>query len=281
MTIPRDNRTATDMSIPLTNLVIAFKSAGEMATGIASRLFNSNLGRIFMMETESPLAVRRKVSFCEAVYDGACVVEDITARRVENPGQIPSAWDAREVPVIVDPAWHALKTLRPHVVIDAIIAKKNLGTSMDEALLTIGLGPGFRAGSDVHVVVETNRGHNLGRVIYQGEAQPNTGIPGTIGNISYDRVLRAPCQGRFTPTVAIGQLVESGQVLAHVGTAPVTARTGGMVRGLIRSGTRVTPGLKVGDIDPRGEGAFCDRISEKARALGGAVLEAILHRFNT
>lgn len=264
----------------LRELVIAFKGAGEMATGIAHRMFSANVKRIFMMETERPLAVRRAVSFCEAVHDGRCEVEGVTAGKADSPDRIPVLWQNREIPVIVDPAWQSLAVLRPHVVIDAIIAKRNLGTRMDEAFLTIGLGPGFHAGRDVHVVIETNRGHNLGRVIYDGCAEPNTGIPGPICNVTGERVLRSPCRGRFEPCLAIGDLVQKGQVVARVSGSEILANTGGMVRGLIRPDTAVTTGLKVGDIDPRGAAAFCDRISEKARNLGGAVLEAVLHRFN-
>lgn len=275
-----EQRASSAAPTELRELVIAFKGAGEMATGIAHRLFRSNLTRIFMMETAHPLAVRRTVSFCEAVYDRRCEVEGVKAGRAEGPDRIPVLWKRGEIPVIVDPAWQSIETLRPHVVIDAVIAKKNLGTRMDDALLTLALGPGFHAGRDVHAVIETNRGHNLGRVIYRGAPEPNTGIPGAIDGIAGERVLRTPRRGRFTPRVSIGDMVKKGQAVADVAGVPVAAGTDGMVRGLLRDGAGVVPGQKAGDIDPRGEDAFYDRISEKARALGGAVLEAVLHRFN-
>ncbi|MCA1787363.1 MAG: EF2563 family selenium-dependent molybdenum hydroxylase system protein, partial [Desulfobacteraceae bacterium] len=207
-------------------------------------------------------------------------VEGVTARRAEDSSQIPQIWDAGEIPVVVDPGWAVISDLAPHVVIDAIIAKKNLGTNMAEAPLVIGLGPGFTAGSDVHCVIETNRGHDLGRMIEKGEAQADTGIPGTICGVSLERVLRAPCAGLFYAECRIGDLVTKGQVLGHVGEMLVTAKIDGMVRGLIRNQTRVPVRCKIGDIDPRGAEACYDTVSEKARAVGGTVLEAILRRYN-
>jgi xanthine dehydrogenase accessory factor len=233
-----------------------------------------------MLETDRPMAVRRCVSFCEAVYDGAITVEGITARKADMRSDIFRIWDAGEVPVVVDPGWDVIPNLGPQVVIDAIIAKKNLGTNMAEAPLVIGLGPGFSAGEDVHCVIETNRGHDLGRIIEKGPAQADTGVPGTICGVSLERVLRAPCAGVFIASSTIGDLVTRGQVLGHVEKMPVTALIDGMVRGLIRSKTRVPVRCKIGDIDPRGPAASCNTISEKARAVGGAVLEAILHRYN-
>ncbi|HKK99356.1 MAG TPA: selenium-dependent molybdenum cofactor biosynthesis protein YqeB [Desulfotignum sp.] len=264
----------------LKDLVIVIKGAGEMATGIACRLFRANFRHLVMLETDMPMAVRRCVSFCEAVYDGAVTVEGITARKADRSSKIPRIWQAGEVPVLVDPEWVVVPALQPHVVIDAIIAKKNLGTDMAEAPLVIGLGPGFSAGTDVHFVIETNRGHNLGRIISRGSAQADTGIPGTICGVSRDRVLRAPCAGVFESSNTIGDLVTKDQVLGHVDKMPVTAKIDGMIRGLIRNSTRVPAGCKIGDIDPRGTGVVHDTISEKARAVGGAVLEAILGRYN-
>jgi len=264
----------------LKDLVIVIKGGGEMASGLACRLFNANFRRMVMLETDRPMAVRRCVSFCEAVYDGAITVEGITARRSDAFSDISRIWDAGEVPVVVDPDWTAISDLAPQVVIDAIIAKKNLGTNMAEAPLVIGLGPGFSAGEDVHCVIETNRGHDLGRVIEKGPAQADTGVPGTICGVSLERVLRAPCAGVFTASSTIGDLVTRGQVLGHVERMPVAALIDGMVRGLIRSRTRVPVRCKIGDIDPRGPAASCNTISEKARAVGGAVLEAILCRYN-
>jgi xanthine dehydrogenase accessory factor len=264
----------------LKDLVIVIKGAGEMATGLACRLFNANFRHLVMLETEMPMAVRRCVSFCEAVYEDVITVEGITARRADNLSEISRIWDTGEIPVLVDPGWAVIPDLTPHVVIDAIIAKKNLGTDLGEAPLVIGLGPGFCAGEDVHRVIETNRGHDLGRIIVKGQAQADTGIPGTICGVSGERVLRAPCDGLFDAVCAIGDLVTKDQILGHVGKMPVTAKIDGMIRGMIRNRTWVPSGCKIGDIDPRGGAAVHDTISEKARAVGGAVLEAILNQYN-
>lgn len=267
-------------AVPIKDIVVGIKGAGEMASGIACRLFNANIKYIFMMDVECPLAVRRKVSFCEAVYDGSMQVEQITAKRAVDKHSIPFIWQDNQIPVIIDPSWQSIRAIQPHVVIDAIIAKKNIGTSMDEAPLVIGLGPGFDAGKDCHIVIETNRGHDLGRLILDGPAQPNTGVPGTIGGVSAKRVLRAPCDGMFSTDLMIGTQVKKNDIVAHVDETPVFARIDGIIRGLIRPGTAVHKGLKIGDIDPRGEERFCPTVSEKARSIGGAVLEAILRTYN-
>ncbi len=266
--------------MPLNEIIIAVKGAGEMATGIACRLYNANFRRIFMMEIETPLAVRRRVSFCEAVHDGTASVEGISAVKTEGPSGIQTAWSQNTVPVLADPSWKTIKQLNPHVVIDAVIAKRNLGTTITEAPLVIGLGPGFTAGENVHMAIETNRGHDLGRVILDGSPEPNTGIPGTIAGFAGERVLRAPCAGVFTSHLNIGTLVQKGDIIGHVEEKPVITIIDGIIRGLIRPQTRVTTGLKIGDVDPRGKIEYCNTISEKARALGGSVLEAILRHYN-
>lgn len=258
------------------NIIIAVKGAGEMASGIAMRLRRSGIMRIVMMEIEYPLAVRREVSFCEAVHNGISEVEGVMAIRVENQAQILAAWENGQVAVIVDPAWSILKELKPHVLIDATLAKKNLGTNKNDAPLVLGLGPGFRAPEDVDRVIETKRGHYLGCVIADGAAQENTGIPGDIGGQTQKRVLRSPANGSFVSQKNITQTVHAGDVVATVHGQPVTAEIDGVIRGLIREGTTVAQGVKVGDIDPRGKVEYCRTVSEKSRALGGAVLEAIL-----
>ena len=252
-----------------------------MASGIACRLYQANLRRIVMLETDHPLAVRRKVSFCEAIWDGTKTVEGITAVSALGPQAAAAAWQQGFIPVIRDPEWKSITAMAPHVVVDAILAKKNLGTTMADAGLVIGLGPGFEAGTDVHLVIETNRGHNLGRVITQGKAAPNTGIPGNIAGFTSERVLRAPCAGIFTSALDIGDSVEADQVIGLVGQQPVTALIGGVLRGLIRNNTHVKNKLKIGDIDPRGDKSYCPMISEKARAIGGSVLEGILRQYLT
>ena len=264
----------------LSTVRIGIKGAGEMATAIAWRLWMANIKRIFMMEIPHPLAVRRGVSFCEAVHDGCKTVEGVTALRTNDIADIPRVWEAGHISVLVDPSWKSLETLRPDVAMDAILAKRNLGTSLAEAPLVIGLGPGFVAGCDVHLVIETNRGHNLGRILTSGEAEPNTGVPATLGGYSRERVLRAPVGGLFRGVRDIGDAVVSGEVVGTVAEVKVRAEIGGVVRGLIRSGTEVAPGLKLGDIDPRGNRGYCDTISDKARAIAASLLEAVLRTYN-
>ena len=268
------------MDLKINELIIGVKSAGEIASGIVCRLFQSNIRNIFMMETKIPLAVRRQVSFSEAVHDDKIIIEGVEGKKIASSDDIHHAWDENKIPVIVDPEWTCIQNVQPHVVIDAIIAKKNLGTSMSEAPLTIGLGPGFEAGIDVHVVIETNRGHNLGRVIFNGCPEANTGIPGSIKGFTHERVLRAPCSGKFTSDLDIGAMVKKDQVVGHVNGQDVIARIDGVLRGQIRNNTMVTNNLKIGDIDPRGRQEYCPSISEKARAIGGSVLEAILQKYN-
>jgi len=263
----------------LTDLKILVRGAGEQATGIAHRLHRSHL-RVAMTEVESPLAVRRQVSFCEAVWDGEALVEGIRARRAGGGEEFDSILAKGEIPILVDPEFTCLEAWSPDVVIDATIAKRNLGTSRDMAQLVIGFGPGFCAGADVDVVVETNRGHDLGRLIFEGSASPNTGVPGDTAGYTVERVLRAPRDGVLTVLADLGTLVDKGQVVALVGGEPIAAGVAGVVRGMLRPGSTVKRGMKAGDVDPRGVLAQCSTISEKARALGGAALEAILWRFN-
>ena len=258
-----------------TNIVV-IKGAGEMATGVAHRLKHSGFSRIVMLDTGHPLAVRRTVSFCEAVYNGRVIVEGVEAVLTRGLGEIGTAWHFGQVAVAIDPQWTLIEQLQPQVVIDAILAKKNLGTTMTEASLVLGLGPGFTAGHDVHLVIETMRGHDLGRVIRLGSAQANTGIPGEVLGHTVDRVVRAPAAGIFTASRKITDHVRAGDCLGSVTGQAVVAKIDGVLRGLIREGTSVRPGLKIGDIDPRGEAAKCFTVSDKARAIGGGVLEAIL-----
>lgn len=258
---------------------IAIKGAGEMASGVAVRLHRAGLRSILMLETEQPLAVRRAVSFCEAVHDGTQTVENIRARRIDGFDRLADAWDAGEIAVAVDPEWKLVERLAPDVVVDAVVAKRNLGTRIDEAALVVALGPGFEAGKDVHAVVETNRGHDLGRIIEHGFAQANTGIPGDIGGYTVERVLRAPVAGVVEPRRKIGDMAAAGDIVCLVGGVPVASAVAGVVRGCIRPGIVVGKGTKIGDVDPRGARENCFTVSEKARALGGAVLEAICARF--
>jgi xanthine dehydrogenase accessory factor len=266
--------------LKLNELVVAIKGAGEMASAVAWRIYMSRIPQVLMLETASPLAVRREVSFCEAVHDGCQTVEGVEACRADNDAAIREAWNRGKIAVIADPEWKMLDRFQPNVVIDALLAKKNLGTHMSEAPLVIGLGPGFVAGKDAHLVVETNRGHNLGRILTSGSAEPNTGIPGSIGGYAAERVLRAPCDGEFETGCTIGDQVKKGDVVAMVEADVVRAKIDGVLRGLIRSPSRVSRGLKLGDIDPRGDVDYCYTISDKARAISGSVLEAILRFYN-
>jgi xanthine dehydrogenase accessory factor len=260
-------------------LTIAIKGGGEMASGVAWTLHRAGFRRILLLEVAEPIAVRRRVSFCEAVHDGRQTVEGVTARTVADAAGMRSAWDENCLAVRVDPAWRSLGALKPQVVVDAILAKRNLGTRIDEAELVVGLGPGFTAGTDVHRVIETQRGHHLGRIIETGAAAANSGVPGDIGGYAAARVLRAPADGGVANCVEIGDRVTAGQIVTGVAGQPVAAAIHGVVRGLIRDGSKVTEGLKLGDIDPRCDVGYCDTISEKARAIGGAVLLAIMNHF--
>lgn len=259
---------------------IIIKSGGEMASGIAVRLYRAGFRNIVMLETQHPLAVRRAVSFCEAVHDGQQRVEGITARRADQPEDIQGLWRNGMLAVAVDPEWKLIARLTPEMTIDAVLAKRNLGTTMGEAPLVVALGPGFTAGVDAHYVIETNRGHDLGRVYAQGSAQPNTGIPGNIGGYAKERVLRAPVDGIVESCREIGRSIRAGEAVCAVDGVPVAAAIDGIVRGCIRAGTKARAGMKLGDIDPRGVPEYCATVSEKARALGGAVLEVLCAHLN-
>lgn len=265
---------------PLRDITVGIKGAGEMATGIAWRLWRANIRNIFMLEIPRPLAVRREVSFCETVYEGSKEVDGVTAVRAEGSEGVRRAWMEGTIAVIIDPRWEMIGRIGPQVVIDAILAKENLGTTMTEAPLVIGLGPGFRAGKDAHIVIETNRGHNLGRLIFSGAAEANTGIPGDIGGYTTQRVLRSPRNGIFRATRRIGEMVRRGDRVGDVAGEELSAGIDGMIRGLLRDGTEIKKDIKLGDIDPRGKREYCFTVSDKALAIGGAALEAILRTYN-
>jgi xanthine dehydrogenase accessory factor len=271
---------AVSNNTPLSLLIVVIKGAGEQATGIACRLYRSNFKRILMLETPSPLAVRRQVSFCEAIHETCATVEGIEAIRVTDEIERDAAWESGKIAVQIDPQGLSLNSCKPDVFIDATLAKRNLGTSITDAPLVIALGPGFIAGADCHIVIETNRGHDLGRLILSGMAQANTSIPGDITGYTSERVLRAPTDGIFTTDKQIGDPVSKGEIIGSVGSVAVVSQLDGVLRGLIRPSSSVRKELKIGDIDPRGEAGYCNTVSEKARALGGAVLEAILAVYN-
>lgn len=256
-------------------MLVLIRGAGDIATGIALRLYRAGL-QIVMTEIQRPTAIRRTVAFSEAVIYGETQVEGITAKRAEW-GTLYDLLVQGVIPVLVDPEGEVIPRLKPQVVVDAILAKRNLGTGMTDAPVVVAVGPGFTAGVDCHAVVETMRGHTLGRVIYEGSALPNTAIPGLIGGFAGERVLRAPDDGIFHPTHKIGDLVEAGETVGHVNGKPMTCTISGVLRGILPEGVPVHKGMKSGDVDPRGEKANCTTASDKALAVGGGVLEAILH----
>lgn len=259
----------------LDKVTVIVKGGGDLGTGVAWRLHRCGF-RVLVTETARPTVIRRAVAFASAIYEGSITVDGVTARRVEDEAGIRAAWAADEVPVVVDPEAEWVRRLRPQAVVDAIMAKRNTGTRITDAPIVVALGPGFVAGVDCHAVVETNRGHNLGRVILEGSAEPNTGVPGEVGGESARRVLRAPKDGLFRGVRAIGDRVQAGEVVAYVDDAPVVSRLDGVLRGLLHDGLPVHAGMKVGDVDPRAVVAHCFTISDKSLAVGGGALEAIL-----
>lgn len=262
------------------NKLVLVRGAGDIATGVAIRLKNAGF-KVVMTDISQPTVIRCTVSFAQCLYGEPAEVEGITARKAKNCEEVFKLIDDNQIPVMVDEDCCSLANLKPTFVVDAILAKRNLGTTRDMAPITIALGPGFTAGEDCDAVIETNRGHHLGRIIYNGVTQANTGIPGNIGGYTHQRVLRATCDGTMHNHVKLGDIVEEGDVIAHVGDSPVVAPLGGMVRGLLNNGLTVTEGFKIGDIDPRGIEADYTTVSDKARAIGGSVLEAMLHLEHT
>ncbi|MGN0355298.1 MAG: selenium-dependent molybdenum cofactor biosynthesis protein YqeB [Muricoprocola sp.] len=267
--------------------LLVVRGAGDIATGTIYRLTKSGF-RVLALESEHPSAIRRKVAFSEAVYEGSMQVEGMTAVLIGKNtisekerwkiiwSEAEAVWKDGKVPILVDPEGISITKFHPDVVIDAILAKRNLGTKKEMAPLTIALGPGFEAGKDVDVVIETMRGHNLGRIIYQGYALPNTGTPGIIAGYGKERVIHAEAEGRIRILSDIGNLVSQGQVIAIVGESEIRATLTGILRGIIRDGYPVTRGFKVADIDPRqSEYVNCFTISDKARCIAGSVLEEV------
>ncbi len=253
---------------------ILIKGAGDLATGIAIRLVRAGY-EVLMTETNIPTTVRRTVAFSRAVYENEAVVEDVKAVLIKDASEIEALHKDGIVPVIVDEEAAILETYQPEVLVDAIIAKVNTGTKITQAPLVIGVGPGFEATKDCHAVIETKRGHYLGSVIWEGYAIPNTGIPGDIGGFTTERIIRASADGVFEPVAKIGDLVEKGQVVAFSGREPIYALMSGIVRGMLQPGVLVIKGMKSGDIDARCESRHCYTVSDKARSIGGAVLEAV------
>ena len=257
-------------------MLVLIKGAGDLATGTAVRLRRAGFDLV-MTEVERPTAVRRTVAFSQCMYDGTAAVEGLTARRASGKAEALAALARGEIPVLCDPGAEIRKELPFDGVVDAILAKRNLGTAITDAPIVLALGPGFTAGVDCHGVVETKRGHDLGRLILEGSAIPNTGVPGDIGGYTEERIIRAPADGLFEPLAAIGDRVEEGAPVARVAGAVVCAQLTGVVRGMLPAGLAVKQGMKAGDIDPRCEARHCFTVSDKARAIGGGVLEGLLY----
>lgn len=257
-------------------MLTLIRGAGDIATGIALRLRRSGI-KIVMTDLPRPTAIRRTVAFSEAIVRGEATVEDVTARFAMNADEARALLAQGVVPVLADPDCACRAALCPDALVDAILAKRNLGTRITDAPVVIGVGPGFTAGEDCHAVVETMRGHTLGRVIYSGSALPNTNIPGLIGGFAGERVLRAPADGEFRPAHKIGDLVKAGDIAGYAAGEPMVCTIDGVLRGLIADGVPVCKGMKSGDVDPRGKVENCYTSSDKALAVGGGVLEAILH----
>jgi xanthine dehydrogenase accessory factor len=257
-------------------LSIVIKGAGEMASGIAHRLFASGMTRICMIEIENPLCVRRTVSFCEALFEQQVEVEGVSGTLVRDTVELAKAWDRNQIGVMADPSWKIIAELKPDVVVDAILAKRNLGTRKDEAPIVIGVGPGFSAPDTVHAVIESNRGPNLGRAIYKGAGEPYTGTPALRAGFSWERVMRAPHAGIVRLVKSIGDRVKAGETVLYVNNTPVQAAIDGVMRGLIRE-IEVEENEKIGDIEPTSDPSCCWTISDKARAIGNGVLDAIIN----
>lgn len=254
--------------------VVLIRGAGDLASGIAHRLMAARIP-VMMNELKEPTMIRRTVSFGTAVYDGTIEIEGIKAVYT-TVDKAQSCVDSGCIPVLTEPYDTLCEKLSPKAVVDAILAKRNLGTKRKDAPIVIGVGPGFTAPEEVQFVVETKRGHYLGTVYDKGQAIPNTGIPGNVGGYTIERVLHAPCEGIWQAVSPIGSFVEAGEVVAHIGDVPVQAKITGVLRGSLQSGLYVKKGMKVGDIDSRCKTEHCYTISDKARAVGGGVLEAIL-----
>lgn len=257
--------------------IVVVRGGGDIASGAIQKLYRSGF-KVLVLETETPSAIRRKVAFCETVYEKEIEIEGIKARLVDNDEEIQDCWDSDIVPVMIDSRGKVIERLKPLAVVDGILAKQNFGTKRSMAPITIALGPGFSAPEDVDIVIETMRGHNLGRIIEEGRASENTGVPGIIAGVGIERVIYSDYSGVITNIEKIGNVVEKGDVIAVVGDNEIYASISGVLRGIIRDGYKVKKGLKIADIDPRiSEKDNCFTISDKARNIGGAVLESILY----
>ena len=257
-------------------MLALIRGAGDIASGAALRLWRCGVD-VVMTDLARPTAIRRTVAFSDAIVHGETTVEGLRAVRAEDAAQAKALLREGVIPVLADPECRCREALTPDALVDAILAKRNLGTRIDDAPIVVGVGPGFTAGEDCHAVVETMRGHMLGHVIYRGGALPNTNIPGLIGGFAGERVLRAPCDGVFTAVHRIGDTVTEGETIGFVEGMPMRCTISGVLRGVLNDGVRVHKGMKSGDVDPRGRTEYCNTVSDKALAVGGGVVEAVLY----
>ncbi|MFV0379983.1 MAG: selenium-dependent molybdenum cofactor biosynthesis protein YqeB [Anaerorhabdus sp.] len=266
----------TLIKYPMTKDIVCVRGGGDLATGVIAKLYHAGY-RVLICEIEKPTAIRTTLALSSCIFKGEFQVEDVFAKHCSNNiEEINSFWKEGFVPVIIDPNATIIKTIKPDIVIDAILAKKNLGTTIDMAKIVIGMGPGFRAGEDCHVVIETKRGHKLGTLIYSGSATANTGIPGVIAGKSSERVLRAPKDGNMRSLCKIGDTILENEPILEVDNEQLLAPFTGIIRGLLPDNFKVFKGMKIGDIDPRElDKDNIYNISDKAKALGGAVMDAI------
>jgi len=267
------------MGKELTKLVVLIRGGGEVASGVAHRLALAQL-RVCLTEIPNPQAVSRGVAFSEAIYDGKKEIEGVVARHVTSAPGITKAWQEGEIPIIIDPQASIKSTLNPEVLVDAIMAKRNLGTRLTDAPLVIGLGSGFSAGKDVHMVVETNNSQSLGRVILKGGAEKDSGAPIAIDGLTFERVLHSPKDGLFETDKKIGDTAIAGEEIAAVAGQPLKAEIGGVIRALLRRGAKVAKGTKLGEIDPSGNKDAGFTIRDRIRAIAEGVLAAIRMRYN-
>ena len=264
------------MTAGLLDVCVLIRGGGEMASGVAHRLHQCRMN-VLITEITAPTAVRRTVAYAEAIYRGCHTIENVKSVRASTVREAHELWDEGMIPIFIDPSAAIRHEVNPGVIVDAIMAKRGSSTTILDAPLVIGIGPGFIAGENVHAIVESNRGYRLGRVIWHGTAEPDTGVPAPVAGYTETRVLRAPRSGLFKGVRDIGDVVQQGEIVANVESIPICAEISGIVRGMLHDGVQVEAGVKVGDVDPRGEREYCDAISDKARAIGGGVVEAILH----
>ena len=264
----------------LSELTVLIRGGGEVASAIAHRLHRSHF-RVCLTEIANPLAVSRGTTFSEAIFDGVKVIKGVKAELVSvSPEEIHRVWRQGNIPLVIDPDASIKDKIKPDVLVDATMTKRNIGTRITDASLVVGLGPGFYAGRDVHIVVETNHSNNLGKVILDGQAEENTGTPVAIGGLTKERVTWASRPGIFTTEREIGDSVVAHQIVGWVGDQPVEAPISGMLRGLLRSRVVVSKGSKLVEVDPVNDRAICYVIRDKMRAIGGGVLEAIMLKAN-